>query len=165
LRGSPGGPGKVYPEAREDFVIACEPWGADELKWLGVDFVALANNHATDYGVKGMFSTIANLKRVGIGYAGAGKDLEEAARPRYIDTAVGRVAQVSFTAWQPKGSNASLPHPYLAADRVSTPSDLKKPTTWTKNPSLPYKKSTAISTNFSQSNLLKNPRKNCNSGI
>ncbi len=106
-------PEKVYPEAREDFVIACEPWGADELKWLGVDFIGLANNHAVDYAVAGMFSTIENLRRVGIGYAGAGRDLEEAARPRYVDTAAGRVGQVSFTTWAPKGSNASMPHPYL----------------------------------------------------
>lgn len=105
-------PANVYPEERNDFVIGCEPWGADEFKWLGVDFVGLANNHTTDYGVAGMFSTIENLKRVGIGYAGAGKDLEEAARPGYVDTAAGRVGQVSCSLWFPKGSNASMPHPY-----------------------------------------------------
>ncbi|MCP4152066.1 MAG: CapA family protein [bacterium] len=106
-------PEKVYPEDRNDFVIGCEPWGADELKWMGIDFVGLANNHATDFGVAGMFSTVKNLKRVNIGWAGVGKDLEDAARPRYVDTPAGRVAQVSCAAWFPKGSNASKPHPYL----------------------------------------------------
>lgn len=106
-------PNAGYPEDNNDVVIACEPWGADEFKWLGIDFVGLANNHIKDYGYVGMFSTIDNLKRVGIGYAGAGKDLEDASRPRYVDTAAGRVGQVSCAFWFPKGSNATMPHPYL----------------------------------------------------
>jgi len=103
----------AYPQDRDDFIIACKPWGADEFKWLGIDLMGLANNHTTDFGYAGLFSTIENLERVGIGYAGVGKNLEEATRPRYIDTAAGRVGQVSCAFWFPKGSNASMPHPYL----------------------------------------------------
>jgi poly-gamma-glutamate capsule biosynthesis protein CapA/YwtB (metallophosphatase superfamily) len=104
----------AYPEYREmDLNGAGEPWVADELKWLGVDFVGFANNHTMDYGHEGMFATIANLKRVGIGYAGAGKDLEEAGRPRYVDTAGGRIGQVSCASTYHPGTFASRPHPYV----------------------------------------------------
>ena len=64
----------------------CEPWVADEFKWMGIDFVGTANNHSKDYGTESIFSTIKHLNRVGIGYAGTGRNLQEASRPRYIDT-------------------------------------------------------------------------------
>ena len=57
------------------------PWGADELAWMGIDFVGVANNHILDFGNEGMFSTLENLDRVGIAHAGAGADLAAAARP------------------------------------------------------------------------------------
>lgn len=104
----------AYPEYRKmDIPGAAPPWVADELKWLGVDCVGLANNHTMDYGYEGLFSTIENLERVGIGYAGAGSDLEEAARPRYVDTSSGRVGQVSCASWFHHGTFASLPNPYV----------------------------------------------------
>lgn len=105
---------KAYPSYREiDLPGASEPWAADELKWLGVDFVGFANNHTMDYGYEGLFSTIENLERVGIGYAGAGKDLEDAGRPRYVDTPGGRVGQVNCASWYHHGTFASFPHPYV----------------------------------------------------
>jgi len=77
-----------------DMHVTCEPWGADELAWCGFDMLGLANNHTKDYGNEGLLSTIRNLRRVGIEYAGAGIDLQEASRPRFIDTPGGRVGQV-----------------------------------------------------------------------
>ena len=105
---------QAYPQYREmDIPGAVDPWCADELKWLGVDFVGFANNHTMDYGYEGLFSTIKNLNRLGIGYAGAGKDLEEAARPRFVDTVGGRIGQVSCTTAIHPGTHASLPNPYV----------------------------------------------------
>jgi poly-gamma-glutamate synthesis protein (capsule biosynthesis protein) len=105
---------KAYPAYKEiDLPGASEPWAADELKWLGVDFVGFANNHTMDYGYEGLFSTIENLERVGIGYAGAGKDLEDAGRPRYVDTPGGRVGQVNCASWYHHGTFASFPNPYV----------------------------------------------------
>ena len=104
----------TYLEYREmDLPGAHEPWTADELKWLGVDLVGIANNHTMDCGREGLFSTIKNLKRVGIGYAGAGIDLEDASRARYVDTAIGRVGQVNCASTFHKGTQASLPTPYI----------------------------------------------------
>jgi poly-gamma-glutamate capsule biosynthesis protein CapA/YwtB (metallophosphatase superfamily) len=78
---------------------------AEELVWLGYDLMGTANNHSTDYGVEGVCSTIANLERVGIGYAGTGMNPQQAAAPGYADTPGGRVALIncasSFAAWSP----------------------------------------------------------------
>lgn len=105
---------KAYPQFREMDIPGAAPlFVADEFKWLGVDFVGLANNHTMDYGHIGLFSTLENLERVGIAYAGAGKDLEEAARPRYVDTSGGRVGQVSCAGSYHWGTNASLTTPYV----------------------------------------------------
>jgi poly-gamma-glutamate synthesis protein (capsule biosynthesis protein) len=86
-----------------DMNLVCEPWGTDELAWMGFDIVGTANNHSMDYGREGLVSTVANLERAGIGHAGTGVTLGEAARPGYVDTPNGRVALVNcastFPAW------------------------------------------------------------------
>lgn len=105
---------KAYPQFREMDIPGAAPlFVADEFKWLGVDFVGLANNHTMDYGHIGLYSTLESLDRVGIAYAGAGKDLEEAGRPRYVDTSGGRVGQVSCAGSYHEGTFASLPSPYV----------------------------------------------------
>jgi poly-gamma-glutamate capsule biosynthesis protein CapA/YwtB (metallophosphatase superfamily) len=123
---------KGYPGPKGlDMHVTCEPWGADELAWCGFDMLGLANNHAKDYGNEGLLSTIQNLQRVGIGYAGAGKDLQEASRPRYVDTPAGRVGQVSCTSSAPSWFMAapSAPHtngrPGLNLLRVKTEIELE----------------------------------------
>jgi len=105
---------RAYHQFREqDLPGICKAWTADELKWLGVDFVGFANNHTMDNGVAGLLASIKNLNRVGIGYAGAGINLEEAARPRYINSAGGRIGQVSCASTYHKGTPASPAHPYI----------------------------------------------------
>lgn len=51
------------------------------MKAMGIDFFTLGNNHILDQGYSGLDSTIQQLKDVGIFYAGAGKDIVEAAKP------------------------------------------------------------------------------------
>ena len=72
------------------------PEAAGELKEMGFDLMARANNHATDYGVEGMRLTDRLLDEVGIVYAGTGMNLGQASRPGYFDTIKGRVGLVSF---------------------------------------------------------------------
>jgi poly-gamma-glutamate synthesis protein (capsule biosynthesis protein) len=91
----------------------CEPWGADELAWMGIGFVGTANNHIMDFGEDGLFATLRNLERVGIAHAGSGADLAAAARPAYCDTPVGRVGQVNCASTFPPHFAAGLAHPYL----------------------------------------------------
>ncbi len=103
-----------YAQFREmDIPGICPPWVADELKWLGVDIVGLAHNHTMDYGYDGLFATIENFERTGIAYAGAGKDLEFAARPGYVNTHAGTVGLVNFASWFHYGTFASHPNPYV----------------------------------------------------
>ncbi|HET8564460.1 MAG TPA: CapA family protein, partial [Candidatus Binatia bacterium] len=73
----------------------------EDLKWLGVNFVSTANNHAFDYGEEGILATCGYLDAAGIVHAGTGKNLREARSPAYLDTAHGRVALVAATATFP----------------------------------------------------------------
>jgi poly-gamma-glutamate synthesis protein (capsule biosynthesis protein) len=70
----------------------------DELKWMGVDIVACANNHAFDYGEGGILATIRHLDEAGIPHAGTGRNLAEARMPGYVETTGGRLALVATTA-------------------------------------------------------------------
>jgi poly-gamma-glutamate synthesis protein (capsule biosynthesis protein) len=94
--------------------VYCYPWGADELKWLGIDLMSTANNHIMDFDYEGLFATLKHLDRVGIIHSGAGKDLEQASRPGYFECEKGRVSLVSFTSWIPeKNHQASMPSAYM----------------------------------------------------
>jgi len=108
-------PEGIFPAYKDlDPNVFCYPWGADELKWLGIDLISLANNHIMDFDYNGLFATIKHLDRVGISYAGAGKDLYHASRPGYFETDKGPVALVSCSSWIPeKNHQATLPHYYM----------------------------------------------------
>lgn len=93
---SAGGMAPIAPAAKSaDPHASCPPWGADELAWLGIDFVGTANNHILDWGDEGLASTLRHLDRVGIAHAGSGLDLGQAAAPAFCDTPAGRVGQVN----------------------------------------------------------------------
>jgi poly-gamma-glutamate capsule biosynthesis protein CapA/YwtB (metallophosphatase superfamily) len=70
-----------------------------------------ANNHTMDFGAEGLASTMASLDRAGIVHAGAGRDLVEAARPAFLETATGRVALVNCASSFFDGFAAGPPHP------------------------------------------------------
>jgi poly-gamma-glutamate synthesis protein (capsule biosynthesis protein) len=104
----------VYPAHKgyDPHAIA-PPWAADELRWLGLDFVGTANNHILDFGNEGLFATLRNLERVGIPQAGSGADLAEASRPGLFDSPVGRIAQVTCASTFEPTCAAGPAHPYL----------------------------------------------------
>lgn len=54
-------------------------------KEVGIDAFSYANNHARDYGSNGVNHTIDLLRKNGIGVFGAGKNLEEANKPLYVE--------------------------------------------------------------------------------
>ena len=90
---------KGYPAPKGgDLNLMAESFLADELKWAGFDIMGMANNHSMDYMFEGLFETQANLDRVGIVYAGTGKNLEEAASPAYFDSGNGRIALINCAA-------------------------------------------------------------------
>lgn len=108
-------PDNGFPAYKDfDPNVFCYPWGADEMKWLGIDIMSLANNHIMDFDYNGLFATIKHLDRVGIAYAGAGKDLEQASRAGYFETAKGPVALISCSSWLPEPNHqATRQHPYM----------------------------------------------------
>ena len=58
---------------------------ASVLNGVGVALVCVANNHMMDYGDKGLSSTMEVLDRFGLLYVGAGKNLQEAAKPVILE--------------------------------------------------------------------------------
>jgi len=100
------------PKGGDPHTIA-PSWAADELAFLGIDFVGVANNHILDFGNEGLFSTLKNLERVGIPYAGAGADLAAASCPGYVDTPAGRIGQVNCCSTFPGYFAAGPAHPYV----------------------------------------------------
>ncbi len=67
------------------FTFRSSPEHVSWLHDLGVDIVGLANNHVFDYGEEGFLDTLATLEKAGIPYVGAGRSLEEAMRPVYLE--------------------------------------------------------------------------------
>lgn len=82
-------PGGGYAMARSECAAA--------IKQMGINMVGLANNHTMDYSESGLIATIKNLKAQGIEVAGAGHNLAEASRARYLEASDGRVALISLT--------------------------------------------------------------------
>ncbi len=68
------------------------PSNLAELKWMGIDAVSTAMNHAWDYGEAGLLASLESLKRYELPQAGSGVNLGEARAPVFLDTARGRVA-------------------------------------------------------------------------
>lgn len=105
---------QVYPALKgSDPHVIAPPWGADEMAWMGIDFMGTANNHILDFGTEGMGFTMASLERAGLTHAGCGADLAAAARPGYVDSPVGRIAQVNCCSTFPPYFAAGRAHPYM----------------------------------------------------
>jgi poly-gamma-glutamate capsule biosynthesis protein CapA/YwtB (metallophosphatase superfamily) len=91
--------------------MTTEPHLLEDLKWLGVNLVSTANNHAYDYGEEGITATCRYLDAAGVVHAGSGRHLREARSPAYLDTARGRVALIATTATMPLHSIAGAQRP------------------------------------------------------
>jgi poly-gamma-glutamate capsule biosynthesis protein CapA/YwtB (metallophosphatase superfamily) len=74
------------------FHFRADPSAVEVLRAARVDACSLANNHTLDFEEKGLLDTLAHLEAAGIRYAGAGRNLEEAARSVLLGGGVGLVA-------------------------------------------------------------------------
>ena len=86
--------------------MRAEPRLIDELKFLGIDMVACANNHSYDFGENGVLTNLRNLEQYDMPHAGTGRNLSEARSSAYLDTPRGRVALISVTSSGPQGMRA-----------------------------------------------------------
>lgn len=88
------------------------PANIGALTALPVDCCALANNHLMDWGRAGLLETLATLEGVGIAYAGAGRNAEEAAAPATIERSNrGRVLVLAFASL-----SSGVPRDWAARD-------------------------------------------------
>lgn len=69
----------------------------DSLLNFNFNFFGCANNHSMDYSYDGLLSTINNLKDIGIGFSGIGKNLTEASDSGKIETSSTRVGIISVS--------------------------------------------------------------------
>lgn len=67
-----------------------------DLKAMGFNMMARANNHALDWGVEGMRETTSALDQNGIVHAGTGENRAQAGAARFLDTLKGRVSLLSY---------------------------------------------------------------------
>jgi poly-gamma-glutamate synthesis protein (capsule biosynthesis protein) len=61
------GRGRRWPAPAKPFFFRAPPAAAERLAQIGVDCVALANNHALDYGEQALLDTFEHLQLVCVG--------------------------------------------------------------------------------------------------
>jgi Bacterial capsule synthesis protein PGA_cap len=94
------------PAAHKEIHLRSSIQAVNWLQDLGVKVVSLANNHAADYGQKGLEETISRLKSAGITPVGAGADLLEASGPAYVGLPNGRT--IAFLAFTQRGIGSKI---------------------------------------------------------
>lgn len=77
------------------YTFRANPRRVANLKALGVDIVGLANNHVYDYGKDAFLDTIDTLDEACIPYVGAGRNLDAAKSPVYMQAGSKTVAFVA----------------------------------------------------------------------
>lgn len=106
--------------AEKAIALCSSPAMGEELAGLGFDVLALANNHACDYGIEGLIETMETLESAGVRSVGAGRSIEEALQPVIIERAGIRLAFLSFSCTLPPGFAATSTRPGVAPIRVAT---------------------------------------------
>lgn len=99
------------PSAEVDGLhLTTAPFVAKELRRLGVNMVARANNHAGDFGIEGMRETTHHLDDVDIVHAGVGENLQGAREGRFLEARGERVGLLACTMTFPQHSMAGAQH-------------------------------------------------------
>lgn len=75
--------------------IRTNPEVLEDMKRFGFNMTTFNNNHALDFSYAGLSHTLDAVKKSGLVHSGVGNNLAEAAAPRYLETANGRVALIS----------------------------------------------------------------------
>jgi poly-gamma-glutamate synthesis protein (capsule biosynthesis protein) len=86
----------IFPGAPKAFYFGASVAATETLKSAGIDLVSLANNHALDFGDKGLLDSIKYLKAAGIKWTGAGANLVEARAPAFAECKQTPFAMVAF---------------------------------------------------------------------
>ncbi len=70
---------------------------AENMKEMGIDLVATANNHSLDMGREGVVATLDNLDRAGLHHVGTHRDARERDRPAVFDIKGIKVGFINYT--------------------------------------------------------------------
>ena len=85
------------PLADKMYTFRAQPESVALLDDMGVDIVALANNHTFDYGEEAFLDTLDVLSNANMPYVGAGHNIEEATQPYYFVAGGKKIAILSAT--------------------------------------------------------------------
>jgi poly-gamma-glutamate synthesis protein (capsule biosynthesis protein) len=94
--------------------LRADPEIIHEVRALGIDAVALANNHMMDYGPEAMLDTLAACDQAGIARCGAGVDLDAALEPARLEINGRRIALLNLSCTLPAESEAAPGKPGIA---------------------------------------------------
>lgn len=86
----------------------------------GFDVISLANNHTLDWGQEVLLETLSKMKKAGLPYVGAGKNITEARRPVILERKGTKIGFLAYSSVHPKGYEAEQDKPGLAPIRVWT---------------------------------------------
>ena len=102
------------------FTELTTPKHAEALKLGGFDVMSFASNHSLDLGPDIMLETIEVLQKLGIKVIGAGRNIEEARRPAFIESKGTNVAFLAYASVLRSGYNAGPDRPGCAPMRAWT---------------------------------------------
>jgi poly-gamma-glutamate synthesis protein (capsule biosynthesis protein) len=88
--------GTRSPAPGKTFFFRAPASAVEALALLGVDCVSLANNHALDFGEEALQDTFDHLARVGIAWAGAGADIDQARAPAVLTAGAFRLGVLAL---------------------------------------------------------------------
>ncbi len=95
------------PEADKQFTFRLPEDKVSVLQAIGPDIVALANNHALDYGEEALLDTCRVLDSAGILHAGAGEDLDAAKKLEVLEAGGKKFGFLAASRVFPKASWAA----------------------------------------------------------
>ena len=88
--------GECYAsEASGGTWLRTNPNMLDDVIKFGFNMTSFNNNHAMHFSFEGLLKTLESVEESGLIHAGVGRNLAEAAAPRYLETLNGRVALIS----------------------------------------------------------------------
>ncbi|MBQ8311371.1 MAG: CapA family protein [Clostridia bacterium] len=90
--------------------LRTDPEVLEDVQNFGFNMTSFNNNHAMDFAFDGLLCTLDAVNQSGLVHAGVGRNLAEAAAPRYLETEAGRVALI--------GVNASLSGQMVAGEQT-----------------------------------------------
>ena len=93
--------GKPWTRTPKVFFFRADPQVVEVLKVAGVDYVSLANNHSMDFQEDAMLEMIQILDNNVIAHSGAGRNIDDAMRPAFLEAKRIKIGVVSFTDNEP----------------------------------------------------------------